>query len=224
MEVEAAAKMDAHVETLEMMRLNEQQVVERLMAQGLSRDEVMQLRDAAMEYVQDHPEPAKLMRDLQETTSRPTDKMYTSLEEMKKQWGGVDLHVWHEVMVHGKVMVYGIPGGVDGDTQEFNKNNPNSKYTLRCPYSPALQQECFEHFMKQTLEDAEKLAAKSPEHLRLLQECVLTNNNGMGWHRWCMRRAAMLMVAFPETFDRSTLRIGGAGWRLSDGTVHWELG
>lgn len=188
---------------------NEAAMVQAMMEMtGQTKMQVLQMRDKALRYVQEQP-PDKVMKKVTQSLTQSTRELHTTLEQIQGI-GGSDMHVWHEV---GGI-IYDLPSGVDGDIQKFNKDNPDSPFTLRRPYPPSLQEECFQKFVKSKLQRA----------LMIPQGIDVGLGNEKKWENRCVERAALLMALYPETFDRTTLRIGGVGWRDSEGTVHWEFG
>lgn len=188
---------------------NEAAMVQAMMEMtGQTKMQVLQMRDKALRYVQEQP-PDKVMKKVTQSLTQSTRELHTTLEQIQGI-GGSDMHVWHEV---GGI-IYDLPSGVDGDIQKFNKDNPDSPFTLRRPYPPSLQEECFQKFVKSKLQRA----------LMIPQGIDVGLGNEKKWENRCVERAALLMALYPETFDRTTLRIGGVGWREKSGIVHWEFG
>lgn len=188
---------------------NEAAMVQAMMEMtGQTKMQVLQMRDKALRYVQEQP-PDKVMKKVTQSLTQSTRELHTTLEQIQGI-GGSDMHVWHEV---GGI-IYDLPSGVDGDIQKFNKDNPDSPFTLRRPYPPSLQEECFQKFVKSKLQRA----------LMIPQGVDVGLGNEKKWENRCVERAALLMALYPETFDRTTLRIGGVGWREKSGIVHWEFG
>ena len=194
---------------------NEAAMIEAMMnATGQSREEILQIRAKALNYVQSHPRDdvmAKAHRVLTKTTS----ELHASVEQVHG-FGGSDMHVWHEV----DGAIYDLPGGINGDIEVYNKDNPNSRYTLRRAYSAELQEECFQDFVSRKLARARMIPPYAVENL-------LRDDPGLNSDKWnnrCVERAALLMAHCPDTFTQDTLRIGGVGWRDQSGTVHWEFG
>jgi hypothetical protein len=187
---------------------SESAMVEMMMQMtGQTREQVLRMRDKAFQYVQS--QPADKVAAKVAALGGSTSELHTSLEEVQGI-GGSDMHVWHEV----DGVIYGLSCGVNGDIQEYNKNNPNSAFTLRRAYPPALQEECFEEFIRSKLVRARLIPPSMAASLL---------DNEEKWKNRCGERAALLMVLYPETFTRATLRIGGVGWRQG-GCVHWEFG
>jgi hypothetical protein len=188
---------------------NEAAMVQAMMEMtGQTKMQVLQMRDKALRYVQEQP-PDKVTKKVTQSLTQSTRELHTTLEQIQGI-GGSDMHVWHEV---GGI-IYDLPCGVDGDIQKFNKQNADSPFTLRRPYTPDLQEECFQKFVKSKLQRA----------LMIPQGIDVGLGNEKKWENRCVERAALLMALYPETFDRTTLRIGGVGWREKSGAVHWEFG
>lgn len=188
---------------------NEAAMVQAMMEMtGQTKEQVLQMRDKALRFVQKQP-PEKVMKKVTQTLTQSTRELHTTLEQIQGI-GGSDMHVWHEV---GGI-IYDLPGGVNGDIQKFNKDNPDSPFTLRRPYTPDLQEECFQKFVKSKLQRA----------MMIPQGIDVGLGSEEKWENRCVERAALLMALYPDTFNRATLRIGGVGWRDSEGAVHWEFG
>ena len=195
---------------------NEAAMVETMMNQfpGQTREQILELRNAALAYVQNHTK-SEVMTKAHQVLTKTTSELHTSLEETRG-FGGPDLHVWHEV----EGTIYGLPGGINGDIEEYNKDNPNSRYTLRRAYPAALQDECFLEFVLPKIGRASTIPSHAVE--KLLRD--VPGLNSEKWKGSCVERAALLMAHCPHTFDQDTLRIGGVGWRNQEGKVHWEFG
>lgn len=194
---------------------NEAVLVEAMMKMtGQTREEILEMRDMALRCVQSQPEDV-VMSKAHQVLTKTTTELHTSVEEVHG-FAGRDLHAWHEV--EGKI--YGLPGGINGDIQQYNKDNPNSRYTLRRAYPAELQDECFNKFVLPKIGRACRIPFAAVEKL-------LRDDPGLNSEKWkgrCVERAALLMAHCPDTFDQDTLRIGGVGWRTHEGEVHWEFG
>lgn len=194
---------------------NEAAMIEAMMKMtGQTREEILEMRDIALQCVQSQPEDV-VMAKARQVLTKPTSELHTSVEEVRG-FSGPDLHVWHEV--GGKI--YGLPGGINGDIEEYNKDNPNSRYTLRRAYPAELQDECFNEFVLPKI----ARACRIPSHA---VGKILVDDPGLNSEKWkgsCAERAAFLMAHCPHRFDQDTLRIGGVGWRTQEGEVHWEFG
>lgn len=181
---------------------------------GQSREYVLKMRDTALNFVQSQPKDV-VMAKAHQVLTKTTSELHTSVEDVHG-FAGRDMHVWHEV----DGAIYGLPGGINGDIQEYNKDNPNSRYTLRRAYPAELQNECFNEFVLPKI----GRACRIPSHA---VEKLLRDDPGLNSEKWkgsCVERAALLMAHCPHTFDQDTLRIGGVGWRTQEGEVHWEFG
>lgn len=214
---QAPAAAAAQVAAAAMMPMpNESAMVEAMMKMtGASKEHVLEMRDRAQKYVQSQP-PDEVMAKAQQVLTKATSELHTSVDEIRG-FGGSDMHVWHEV----DGVIYGLPGGVNGDIQEYNKNNPNSRYTLRRAYPATLQEECFHEFVEGKLARAMMIAP------HMVQEFMRADpglDSKKKWKDKCLERAALLMAHRPDTFTRDTIRIGGVGWRDKSGNVHWEFG
>ena len=211
----SAASAAAQPTAVMMPVSNESAMIEAMMnATGQTREEILQMRDKALNYVQSHPRDdvmAKAHRVLTKTTS----ELHASVEQVHG-FGGSDMHVWHEV----DGAIYDLPGGINGDIEVYNKDNPNSRYTLRRAYPAELQEECFQDFVSRKLARARMIPPYAVENL-LRDDPGLNSDT---WNNRCAERAALLMAHYPDTFTQDTLRIGGVGWRDKSGTVHWEFG
>lgn len=218
-EAAAAATAEPAAGAAAMMPLpNEAAMVEAMMNQfpGTSREQILQMRDRAFAYTQRHPQ-SEMMAKAHQVMTKTTSELHTSIEEIRG-FSGPDIHVWHEV--DGKI--YDLAGGVDGDIQEYNRHNSNSRYTLRRAYPAALQEECFREFIEGKLARVMSVIAVPDVEQKLRREDPGLNSEK--WKNSCVQRAAVLMGLYPDTFNRDTLRIGGVGWRDLQGRVHWEFG
>ena len=186
---------------------NEAAMIQAMMEMtGQTKEQVLHMRDKALHYVQNQP-PAKVMKKVTQSLTQSTRELHTTLEQIQGI-GGSDMHVWHEV----GGLIYDLP--INGDIQKFNKDNPDSPFTLRRAYPPALQEECFQKFVKSKLQRA----------LMIPPGVNVDLGSEEKWENRCVERAAVLMALYPETFNRATLCIGGVGWREQSGAVHWEFG
>jgi len=182
---------------------------------GQSREHILEMRDIALNYVQSQPNNDVVMAKAHQVLTKTTSELHASVEEIRG-FGGSDVHVWHEV----DGAIYGLLGGINGDIEEYNKDNPNSRYTLRRAYSAELQDECFHEFVLRKIARATMIPSHAVEKL-LRDDPGL---NSLSWNDRCVERAALLMAHCPGTFTQDTLRIGGVGWRDQQGKKHWEFG